>query len=752
MAGTFGRPGRPRRFFRALRHALLAAALLGPLCEPARANFIEQMAIDARAVALANAVTADPPGLSAIHYNPAGLSLLPEGKYFTSGLTVPFIKITSRYDADPAFEGFFGGYNDDPLNHTQGTNSSGHMYVPIVNQEIDFLVAPLLGLSYRPPKSRWSFAIGNYVPFGVGFAHDDADDPVRFGAKYAYMQHLVYLAPSVSYKLTDTLSAGVTVGVGQSAVGVGVDMRAPNDLVALTRVLGDATRDLEIPVLSELTLPPPWFGGGIGPYDQVASLQLATRDDFSPNYNLGLLWEPWRWVSLGMVYQSPIKVQLTGKYRFDYTETFQRTIDWLGSSPTLVMVSGMLNLPLNAVPYQAGTVTAELEFPQRVQAGIKLKPFKRISLLADLAWSNWSALEEDRFVFDQDIQLLQLVKVLGYTGGNRELVLRRDFKDTWSYSFGLELQLTDWLSLLLGYERRPSSVSDYHFDNIYSLPDLDNYGAGLSFKLKSGTQIDLGFAYLVNEEYVVPDNGSDLMNSTDPFKPVYNPYAGLDYHQKTETYLASFKVSMPLEVMSGMLEDTFALLNPFGSGKTHHRGGRPPEAEPTTAVAQATTATGAAGRDQGGGPYTLELARYGSVERARMALRFYRDESIMPELRAIRQADGRTRWAVQVGRFEALKTAEAYKKYYRLNEAAVQPLDEAANVPVRYTLRLAVYDSRARAQLAADFYRRADLAVRVQPAEGGYAVVTGDFDSEDQARLFGRRNGLPEADVVPFTE
>ena len=181
-------------------------------------------------------------------------------------------------------------------------------------------------------------------------------------------------------------------------------------------------------------------------------------------------------------------------------------------------------------------------------------------------------MEEDRFVFDQDIQLLQLVKMLGYTGGNRELVLPREFKDTWNYSLGLEFQLTHWLSVMMGYERRPSSVADYHFDNIYSLPDLDNYGAGFSIKLKDGTQIDLGFAYLLSEKYVVPDNGSDLMNSTDPFKPVYNPYAGLDYHQKTETFIASFKLSMPLEVMSAMMEHTLAMLNPFSKGEKKPEG------------------------------------------------------------------------------------------------------------------------------------------------------------------------------------
>jgi len=754
-----GRPAAARALRQAIFFAWAAAALFAAALGPAHANFIEQMAVDARAIALANAVTADPPGIAAVHYNPAGLSLLPEGKYFSSGLTVPFIKITSRFDTDPAFEGFLGGYNNDPLNHTVGKNTSGRMYVPLVDQEIDFLAAPILGMSYRPADSRWSLAIGNYVPFGVGFAHDDDNDPVRFGARHAYMQHLVYMAPSVSYQLTDTLAAGLTVGVGQTAVGVGLDMRSPNDLVTLTRVLGDATGDLEIPILSELTLPPPWFGGGIGPYDPVASLQLAVRDDFSPNYNLGLLWEPWQWVSLGAVYQSPIKVQLTGAYRFDYTETFQQAINWLGSSPTLLMVSGMLNLPFNAVPYQSGKVSAEMEFPQRVQMGIKLKPFKRISLLADLAWSDWSSIKEDRFVFDQDIQLLKLVKVLGYTGGNRELVLQRDFKDTWSYSLGLEIHLTDWLSLLLGYENRPSSVSDQHFDCIYSLPDLESYGAGFSIKLKSGTQIDLGFAYLINEEYKVRNNGSDLLNSTDPFNPVYNPYAGLNYRQKTETYLASFKVSMPLHVMSEMIDDIFGLLNPFDGGKRHARPGssKVPQDDWTPPAGSAAGLAPALPAGESTplvpmqtGPYTLELARLASAQRAQMALDFYQGERIIPELRTVREADGATRYRIQVGRFEAMEAAERYKADFQLTEAVIQPLNETAPLPVRFTLRLAVDANEARARMTADFYGREGLAVRVAPYKEGYAVVTGDFDSEAAARRFGRDHHLPEAEPVPL--
>jgi long-subunit fatty acid transport protein len=539
------------------------------------AAFHEQLAIDTVAISLANTVTARPPGHMSIHFNPAGLSQLPDGKYLSNGITVPIIEKTSCFNQDPEFEGYLGGFSDDPIDGKCGTSSSGRMYIPFYNDTVDFLVAPTLGLSYRKPGSKWTFAVGNYAPFAVGLVHGDDGDPSVYGGKSVYQQHLVYIAPAASCQITPTFSVGLTVGLGQTAMGAEVDMRAPNEIVALTKILGDATEGLEIPVLSELTLPPPWFGGGVGPYDQVASFTMDARDDFSPNFNVGMLWEPLKWLSFGACYQSPIRTQLTGRYRFDYTEDWQRMVNWFGSSPLLVVTSGVFDLPMDPVAYQSGTVSTQIEFPQRVQMGIKIKPFSKLSLLADLHWANWSVLNEDRFVFDQDIQLLRLVKMLGYTGGNDTLVLERNFEDTWHWSVGLEYDILDWLTFRCGYERRVTSVQPELFDLMYALPDLENFGAGFGIRLKSGLTIDIAGGYVINESYSVPSNTSTNMNSTDFTHPVYNPYAGLNYNQKTVTYMGSFKLSMPTHVMADMLhhqmemlKNSFSYLNPFrGKGE-----------------------------------------------------------------------------------------------------------------------------------------------------------------------------------------
>jgi long-subunit fatty acid transport protein len=511
---------------------------------------MEQMAVSPKALSLANTCTADPPGLMSVHYNPAGLSKIEEGKMFEQGFALPILMITTKFHTDPEWKGIFGqwgpqeGQIHDPVADTEDTNSSGVMYLPIYDDKINFLGGPTAGLSSREPDSKWTFTLANYAPFAGGVNHK-SDSPANYGARMLYLQHLIYASPAASYKLTPKLSMGMSVGMGQTAMGVKVHMRSPNEMVALTRVLGDATEDLEIPILSELTLPPPWFGGGIGPYDEVAQFDFHARDDFSPNYNLGLLWDTNEWLTCGFVYQSGIKYQLNGGYTFNYGNQWQRMMNWMGSSPLLLITAGMFQLPTSAVPYQSGNLRSDMEFPQRIQTGFKFKPTKRLSWLFDANWVDWSVMKDNNFEFDQQIQLLQLVKMLGYTGGHYNLIVKRDLKDTISWSTGLEYQVNQKLELRCGYEWRPTSVQDNLYDLQLFFPDLHFVGIGAGLKLPHDTIADIGVGYFFNPSHKVPNNSSDNLNSTDFFKPVYNPYAGLDYEQETNIYIISFAVRMP---------------------------------------------------------------------------------------------------------------------------------------------------------------------------------------------------------------
>ncbi|MFZ3209866.1 MAG: outer membrane protein transport protein [Geobacteraceae bacterium] len=532
---------------------MVVASAIQSLSTPsAEAAFTEQVAIDTRAMSLANNVTAAPPGILSVHYNPAGLSLLGDGSFASMGLSgAVSVRKTSKFEKDPNFPGFFGNtFNDDPLAGAEGTSTSGRMYIPFYGAA-NALVQPTIGFSHRTPGSKWTFAVAAYSPFSAGVYHGEKDDPSRFGGQALYQQHLIYAAPAVSYQVNKTLSVGASVGLGQTAMGANMDIRLPNELLSITKVLGDATKGLQIPILSELTFPPPWFGGGVGPYDRIATVQVKLRNDFSPSFNLGFLWSPKEWFSFGTSYQSSITANLTGEYLFTYSDEWQRMTNWFGSSPLLVIISSILSIPNVAVTQQSGAVSAKVKFPQIVNFGIKLKPFNRLTILSDLHWADWSIVKEDKLVFDKSIQILQGSRILGYGGTGNTLVLRRNFKDSWNWGAALEYQAFDWLTLRAGYENRKTSTQMAFFDLLTAVPDLDSYGAGFGIKLKNGVQIDIGGNYLVNRSYKIMNNGSVNLNFSSNFtKPVYNPYAGLNYEQKTEAITASAKISMPIEVIS----------------------------------------------------------------------------------------------------------------------------------------------------------------------------------------------------------
>ena len=539
---------------------IIAASLFIRLPQ-AQGAFMESIAIDPKAISLANTVTADPPGINSIHYNPAGLSLLGDGNYISLGAMPILLNKTSRFEKNPDFEefhDFHGNVIHDPVAGQQGT-AKGQMYIPLLDTTIDALVAPVFGVSHRSPGSKWTFAYSAYVPFGGGWKCDD-DDPSHYGGKSVYLQHLIYAGPAVSYRVNNNLSIGAAFGLGQTAMGINTDFRAPNEMVNITKVLGDSTQGMSNPIF-DLTIPMPLFGGGMGPYDRIGTVSMDLRDDFSPSFNLGVLWEPYDWITFGASYNSPIKANLSGKYDFQYSPEWQRMVAWSGSTAIMQIVSMIFDLPYEATANQTGTVTTDMEWPQLVNFGVKLKPFKRLALLADGHWANWSSVKENNIVFDQKIQLLQFAKFMGYTGGAYNLIMQRNLKDTLNWSAAIEYQALDWLTLRAGYENRTGSTVDEYYDLLYALPSMQYYGAGLGIKWNR-IDIDLAIGYMVNKSYQLTSNTSVNMNSEQLGAGVNIPYRGLDYEQETSIIIGGLKATMPLEMMTGLLYSSLDLVTP----------------------------------------------------------------------------------------------------------------------------------------------------------------------------------------------
>ncbi|MFO7558530.1 MAG: outer membrane protein transport protein, partial [Desulfobacterales bacterium] len=425
-----------------------------------------------------------------------------------------------------------------------GGQTSTDLFVPGIGQ-LHFVAAPTSGISYRKPGSRWTFANKMLTPF-MGAGSTDSKDPMWWNAEYYWLQNMRYINPGFAYRINDQLSVGMTASAGMTLFGIKKHVRSPSHMTALTKVLGRATKDFQIPIWSQENVGGPFFGGGISPYEEVMRLDMRLNDYFSPAYNLGILWEPYNWLSFGGVYQSPFKNQLYGDYKFTYSDAFRSMVDWYGSTPLLVTQAGILNLPTVSVPYQSGRAhMLDFEFPQRVQLGIMVRPVPRIKLLCDLHWANWSVWKEQHIVFDQDIHALQIAKMSGHTHGNRAVSNETGLEDTFHWSFGTEIALKKSLCLRLGYEFRKSSFPDKTMFGASSLPDLKKYGVGLGLSLPKGVKIDIAYGYATGDIFI-PNDTSENLNSLEFTKSSTSPFAGLDVYTKYQMHFATFSVTKPL--------------------------------------------------------------------------------------------------------------------------------------------------------------------------------------------------------------
>jgi long-subunit fatty acid transport protein len=535
----------------------LVTALLLACSAPVKATFIEQMAIDTRGMAMANTCTANPPGHMSIHYNPAGLSKIAEGSWWHQGVILPQMWKYTKFRGNPDFPGWLQSkrwdHSADPIYKgkevlkAEGKAKSGLMYLPILNQTIDFAISPRTVFAHKSEASKWTFATGMYTPYATGANHSGKGDPTWFGSRRGVQQHLIYQHPTASYQVSPELSIGMGVGTGQTAQVAEVRLRSPNDLTALTRELGEATKGMAIPPWTYLYYKDPLYGGGIHPWEEVAKLDMSIRNDFSPSYKLGALYEPYEWLGFGMVYQSEIIAKMSGSYKITYGDDFMNMVDYYGSGPWGVRnTSIILDLPINPTRYQSGVLNTTIKFPRRIQVGLRYSPVKRLNLMFDLKWSEWSIRQQDKFSLDQDIQLLQVAKLSGHKYGNRTLVSDRFMKDTLDWGISIEYKLSEKIDLLAGYEFRKTSVNTKYMDLTTPIADMHYFGCGLSRHLPNGGRLDFAVAWARTRAKLDPEESTNL-TSTNYFWDGTNMFAGQYYEGDLDVLLVSVGFVVPFE-------------------------------------------------------------------------------------------------------------------------------------------------------------------------------------------------------------
>ena len=529
------------------------AALSMLLAGPAAAQLATNLAVDVRAMSMAHAVTADPPGIMAIHFNPAGLGKLRGRRMDLQFVGVDF-GINSEFTAPPDYNVF--GFSDDPVVCADAPDDGADfcrefrtgkrtvegvsLYIPILNDAVDLPPGPLIAgpipsFAIRPPGSKFTFATATYLPMAAGLYRAD-DDPGNFMGRRMALERITYLSPSVGFQATETLYLGASIGLSYQAVMLETDFRAPNELTGFARILDEsvcAPFKGESNIALDLIL----FGicrpeEGLGPFKNLASLDVAMDQRLSPSYNLGVLWEPNDRFAWGAVWHSEAKVSMSGDFTVDYSNATEQTINGIGSSATGAIALAVLGIPSRVGSSETGLISMDLTMPAHFQTGIKVRPTERLQFNVDAVWVDYDEWDAFNFKFNKATAVTALARLFSPGSTPTSLRFPLEFQSTWNLAFGVQYDLTGRLQLRGGYEPRASAIPTDRRNPMVPINEARYYSLGLGYKWDKDTDIDLAIATLQSKDNI-PANTSTLGNSEGIDNVVYNPYAGLDI--KTET-------------------------------------------------------------------------------------------------------------------------------------------------------------------------------------------------------------------------
>ena len=184
---------------------------------------------------------------------------------------------------------------------------------------------------------------------------------------------VIEVLPSISYRLSDTLAVGAGLMIDYAEM---------------------KTRQ---------KLPTAAFG-------RDTKLQMK-GDDVGIGFTLGVVWRPWEGTTFGLGYRS------RSTYELELDAKFYNIPPHDGGRPG------------HGHPLQ-GPRHHEVDVPQNVNFGVQQKITDKLTLMADITWTQWSIMKEMTTVFQRGPLVTKNTQVMKW-------------HDSWRFSFGGEYKLSD---------------------------------------------------------------------------------------------------------------------------------------------------------------------------------------------------------------------------------------------------------------------------------------------------------------------
>ena len=295
---------------------------------------------------------------------------------------------------------FSGGGQDSQTNHRIYRSLTAYVAIPV--------------------HDRVALGLGFFSPFGMGTAW-----PPTWAGRYitTFSSLKTYnLNPVVSVKVLENLS----LAAGFDVLWSQVRLKRKTPLV-----LGGRAFDGEI----ELT------GDGTG-----------------AGYNLGVHYEPWSGLKLGVAYRSKVEVNHSGSLN--------------------------TNLPV-PVPGPNSDGKASIVYPPSLTMGIAYSRLKPFTFEFDTTWTGWSTYDQLKVNLDKPLLVNGVMTTT--------ITTPKNWHDSWAFRFGANYAVNETMKIRAGYIYDLTPVPDSTFDP--QVPDANRHIFTVGSDLKVFQRFTLGFAY-----------------------------------------------------------------------------------------------------------------------------------------------------------------------------------------------------------------------------------------------------------------
>lgn len=504
---------------------------------------------NAKALSLANAVTADPPGPDSLHFNPAGIyraiEMTAHGEHNANRMFEfqlihapdPDIEFSSQWTGEYPESGLIVDNcdascfltNDETLDKRTSKVEDFQTYVPFSGPSEANAFAPKAGFVYK--GSNFAFGNGTYVTAATGYslpAGSVGEYPRREGA----VVNFVMSAPGFAFKLTDSLTVGISFPLNYSGLALNTTLRLPNLYVGL---LSETVSTLcTSPLNADLCLND---DSSLPTYEGLLEVNLDLEDSLTPSFNLGFLWEASPWLTFGGVYQGEVKHKMKGTFEVLYDESMLVLLE----TGIVDVIPNTPNADVDENYVESGKAVVEQTLPAHISLGVSAKVLPNLKVNIDYKKTFFSQWKELVIQYDSATYISAFTSLLSGAEENTTIT-PLGFETGDNIATGIEYQYNQNLALRLGYEFRKTVIPAENRTFAYPIGDTRVWGLGAAYKLPKGRLAQFAYSNIRSHQNI--PSGTSYANTWDATE-LYAAYPGYNLGTKLETNIFVFSLAAP---------------------------------------------------------------------------------------------------------------------------------------------------------------------------------------------------------------